>query len=142
MKRTPLKLWVLALALVALAATLALAQPDSVLIANQKAFGKLQRPEVNFPHAAHMAKLECTDCHHRYKNHKNVLDPGQLEEGKPGTQCADCHAKPGSRFSPDLDPSTLGLMQAYHKQCLNCHRVMAQKGKTGPRTCGGCHKVK
>ena len=107
------------------------AQPDKIVLDNSKALGGKTRPAVTFPHNRHAeAGLSCKDCHHIYKDGKNVLDEDTLEEGKEGIRCSACHR-------PDF---RLNLEQAFHDQCIGCHRkdVKGDK-KTGPRFCGGCH---
>lgn len=116
----------------------ALAQPDEIELNNDKVFHKQKKPPVMFPHGAHMDQFDCLDCHHRFQNGDNILDADDLEEDSPGVRCQDCHVKKNFRFSPDLDPTNRNLMQAYHKQCISCHR--AQGGQKGPRTCSGCHQ--
>lgn len=113
----------------------AMAQPDEILLNNDKVFHGKKKPAVMFPHESHMSEFECLECHHQMRNGKNVLDPDDLEEDKAGVRCQDCHAGKTPGFSSDLDPSRRGLMQAYHKQCISCHRT-----GNGPRTCASCHK--
>ena len=110
------------------------AQPDKIVLDNSKVLGKRSRPAVTFPHNRHAeAGLSCKDCHHLYKDGKNVLEEGALEEGKEGIRCSACH-RPNSRFN---------LEQAFHDQCIGCHRkALKENKKTGPRFCGGCHAKK
>ncbi len=90
------------------------------------AFEKPQRPPAVFMHDEHneAAQLEdqCWLCHH-----VDGKAPSEAESSE-GTACVDCH-----KVSPD--PGTTGLMDAYHKQCIDCH---AEQGK-GPLACGECH---
>jgi c(7)-type cytochrome triheme protein len=113
------------------------AQPEEILLEND-VFVHKKKPPVIFPHSLHMDQFECLDCHHRMQNGENVLDEGDLAEESPGVRCQDCHAKKNFRFSSELDPAQRGLMQAYHKQCISCHRTQGKQ--SGPRTCNGCHK--
>ncbi len=124
--------------LIALAAALTLvwtsnllAQPDKIVLGRSNTPGGKTRPAVTFPHNRHVeVGLSCKDCHHVYKNGKNVLDEGTLEEGKEGIRCSTCHG-PKSR---------LNLEQAFHDECIGCHRKgWKEKKKTGPRFCGECH---
>jgi hypothetical protein len=110
------------------------AQPDKVVLDNSQVSGKRTRPAVPFPHNRHAeAGLSCKDCHHLYKDGKNVLDEGSLEEGKEGIRCSACH-RPNSRVK---------LERAFHDQCIGCHRrVLKENKKTGPFFCGGCHVKK
>jgi hypothetical protein len=105
--------------------SLAWAQPDKIVL-----LGKT-RPAVSFPHNRHVeAGLDCKDCHHIYENGKNILDESKLEEGNKEIRCSACHGQ----------NSRLDREQAFHDQCIGCHREYWKKGeKTGPRYCGGCH---
>ena len=111
--------------------TALLAQPDRIVLDHLKDFGKKSRPPVPFPHNRHIeAGISCKDCHHVYENGKNVLDEGKLEEGNQGIRCSACHQ---SKSRPDLE-------QAFHNQCMGCHKqFLKEKKKTGPRFCGECH---
>ena len=108
-----------------------LAQPDKIILGRSNVPGGKTRPAVTFPHNGHVETgLSCKDCHHLYKDGKNVLDEGTLEEGKENIRCSGCHG-PTSR---------LNLERAFHSQCIGCHRTYWKgKKKTGPRFCGECH---
>jgi hypothetical protein len=110
------------------------AQLDKIVLDHSKDLGGRTRPAVSFPHNRHAeAGLSCKDCHHLYKDGKNVLDEGELEEGKESIRCSACH-RPNSRIN---------LEQAFHDQCIGCHRKAPKENKkTGPRYCGGCHLKK
>lgn len=110
------------------------AQPEKILFDPLKTFGKSKRPGVMFPHNRHVEEgLSCKDCHHVYENGKNVLDEGQLEEGNQGIRCSACH---GTKVR-------IGLEQAFHDQCIGCHRrLQKEKKKGGPQFCGQCHVKK
>ncbi|MBW2120448.1 MAG: cytochrome c3 family protein [Deltaproteobacteria bacterium] len=106
-------------------------QPEKIVLDHDKAFKKRQRPPVVFPHEAHMADLSCTDCHHRYEKGRNVLDESELEEGNADILCSHCHDRRAS----------VGLREAFHRQCIGCHRqTHTEGGRTGPRLCGECHR--
>jgi c(7)-type cytochrome triheme protein len=107
------------------------AQPDKMVFDPLKIFGKSKRPSVMFSHNHHVeGGLSCKDCHHIYENGKNVLDETKLEEGNQGIRCSACH---GPKFRIDLE-------QAFHDQCIGCHRkFQKERKKTGPRFCGECH---
>jgi len=101
------------------------AQPEQMVLEGKT------RPAVTFPHQRHMeAELSCKDCHHVYENGKNILDESKLEEGNKDIRCSACHG-PKSR---------LNLEEAFHNQCIGCHRkAQVEKKKTVPQYCGGCH---
>jgi hypothetical protein len=110
------------------------AQPDKMVLDSSNVKGKKQRPAVTFPHNRHVEiELPCKDCHHIYENGKNVLDESRLEEGNQDIHCSACHG-PKSRRN---------LKQAFHDQCMGCHKKSQKENKkTGPRYCGECHVKK
>ena len=102
------------------------AQPDKMILDDSKVAGRKTRPEVTFPHSRHMeSDLSCKDCHHVYKDGKNVLEESDLNEGNQGIHCSACH---GAKVRPNLQ-------EAFHHQCIGCHT----KKSKGPRLCGECH---
>ncbi len=109
------------------------AQEEQEVIANEKIFGKLQRPSVSFPHDRHMDALEkvgCGACHHIFDKKTKALVPTDGE----GATCSECHGL-------KKEDNTPGLREAYHGSCTVCHRKLSgQKNKIGPVTCGECHK--
>jgi hypothetical protein len=128
---------ILILGMISFTISLLLAQPDEIIINNTHTFINKQRTPVRFPHGLHMGSgLPCKDCHHVYSNGKNVLDESELVEGNPRIKCSSCHTikKTGS---------SQGLMDAFHLQCMGCHKELELKGKkSGPRLCGPCHPRK
>ena len=78
---------------------------------------------VKFDHKIHLDMADtCQDCHHHH---------GEIEKTPP---CRECH-NTRTTASGEKKP---GIMDAYHKQCLDCH-----KGKGGgPQKCEGCHGEK
>lgn len=123
----------LVLLLLAMASTV-YGQSD-LTISNPESYANKQRPGVFFPHSNHLdANLACSDCHHAMENGKKSSDAGDLSEANPDIRCAFCHAMGKARPS---------LMQAYHRQCIACHRETAkEKQPSGPQGCGRCHKWK
>jgi c(7)-type cytochrome triheme protein len=104
------------------------AQPDQITL-ESPSFKTRERPPVPFPHLRHIeAGLSCKDCHHRYEKGENVIDEGELEAGKPGIRCHECHS---SKSNPKV-------RDAFHRQCIDCHK----KSKKGPLFCGECHRKK
>ena len=122
--------------IIALTISVLTAQPEKIIIDNIETFITKQRSSVDFPHGTHMeGELECTDCHHDYKDGKNILNEDELEEGNSTVKCAYCH---GGKTENDYN-----LREAFHKQCMGCHRKLDKAGeKTGPRLCGECHPRK
>ncbi len=116
---------------------------------------------VEFDHEMHAAELGCTSCHHHIIEHTdqtctihNVVDqansrhctkchqgwyPGSLDRAK----CRDCHSSERytadylARMEKDKDETyhrdNIGLVGAYHNQCLPCH---VEEGIGG---CQDCH---
>jgi hypothetical protein len=77
---------------------------------------------VEFNHEEHVDYADkCEDCHHHASEIERV------------PACRECHNRP---FTPKGDKK-LGLIDAYHSQCVRCHLKME-----GPTTCDGCHAVK
>jgi len=90
---------------------------------------------VHFTHKKHAVdyKIACTECHHVYKDGKNVL-----KQGDPVQKCSACHDPKKS------EGSVKKLMLAFHKNCQGCHKELDAAGKpTGPtRKCNDCHAAK
>jgi hypothetical protein len=104
-----------------------------VLTLNNKAYKSDRKGPVTFTHRKHAMeyRVSCWDCHHEYKDGKNVWSPwGETQ------QCVQCH-DPGK--SQD---KVVNLQKAYHVNCKTCHQnLAAQKKKAGPhKKCLGCHK--
>ncbi|MBP1726141.1 MAG: class cytochrome family protein [Deltaproteobacteria bacterium] len=121
------------------------AQPEDILLDDHSVFKSRERSPAAFRHMYHISNgIECKTCHHRFKGGKNILDETELQEGAEGIKCSSCHKQtPGFRFAPDLDPTKRNLQQAFHRQCMGCHRQVSQEGKkAGPVTCGECHPWK
>lgn len=120
-------LFVCCLAMITLAAGTIVAQEDRFFI-KSKAFEDRQRPGVEFNHLQHYEIIDCMECHHDYVNGENVWD---MYSGK--NYCSDCHTVQG-------DGEVMGLMQAFHEQCIGCHQETLARGqKTGFIMCGECH---
>lgn len=131
MKRLTSSVFLIAMAFILITGASLMAQSDKMTLDSSKGLSGKKRPPVTFPHNLHVDKgLSCKDCHHLYEKGKNVLDESKLEEGNKEIQCSACH----------VPKSRLNLEQAYHGQCVGCHKkpVKDQK-KTPPRYCGGCH---
>ncbi len=94
--------------------------PDSITIKLEG--GKLA--PVPFSHKTHIekAKIDCAVCHHKDK------DP------KAPAPCVSCHdvkaVKDGASIAKD----------AFHKQCIECHKEGVKKGVVAPVKCNECHK--
>jgi Class III cytochrome C family len=67
----------------------------------------------------------CQGCHHN------------SPAAKKPPNCASCHGRPFN----EKDPFKPGLMAAYHRQCMECHRTMDIK-KPVSTNCTACHAKK
>ena len=67
----------------------------------------------------------CQGCHHN--------SPAAKQPPK----CVSCHSKPFNA----KDPFKPGLMAAYHRQCMECHKAMNIK-KPVSTDCNACHQKK
>lgn len=100
---------------------------QDITILSKDVFKEPKKGPVVFPHPKHKA-LKCTDCHHEYKDEKNVW-----QEGQEVKKCSACHKL-------EADGKVVKLEKAYHDQCVNCHKkVKAEKKPTGPTACTKCH---
>ena len=127
------------------------AQPEEILLDHDVQFfynknmpQKLRSATV-FPHQLHLEAYDCLECHHDYRDGRNVLDEDELEEGNPDILCSACHDS----------QSNIDLKDAFHQQCVGCHiesrpryfisgrgiqwKSILSPGSSGPRCCGECH---
>jgi hypothetical protein len=109
--------------------------PDEVTIDN-KGYQKDKKGPVKLTHKKHHEtyKAACTDCHHEYKEGKNVW-----KEGAPVKKCSECH-NPLKK-----DGKIKKLQNAYHRNCKNCHKEVIAKdpNKKAPfKKCTECHQKK
>ena len=77
----------------------------------------------NFFH--HEDGTVCQGCHHN------------SPAAKKPPKCISCHSKPFDA----KDPFKPGLIAAYHRQCMECHKAMGI-AKPAATDCMGCHKKK
>ncbi len=120
--------------------------PDQMTM-NSKVYQEHQKGLVTFTHAKHSAeyKLACADCHHVYKDGKNVW-----KEGDEVQQCEACHSQgkpPTGKDAPALSSQEKNRTYHYsaiHENCVGCHKAnqKAAKEKPGPTTCKDCHPQK
>ena len=108
--------------------------PEEISILDP-AIAKHKKGAVNFTHKKHAVdyKIACTECHHVYKEGKNVY-----KEGDPIQKCSGCHDPVKS------EGKVKKLMLAFHKNCQGCHKALEKAGKpTGPtKKCNDCHAKK
>ena len=111
-----------------------MAQEANYILAHDDVFGNLRRPEVAFAHEQHEESLEddgCGACHHSPDDQTGKLAYIEGDE----RSCKECHDLKKVADIP-------ALREAFHGNCTNCHRKQIKSGnpKSGPTTCGGCHK--
>ncbi len=100
----------------------------------------LTKGAVEFTHKKHAEdyNIACDQCHHVFKDGKNVW-----KEGDPVDKCQTCHNEPTIEGEKKLPPEQqkLNLKLAFHTNCQDCHKEEKKKNKatTAPVTCAGCH---
>jgi hypothetical protein len=100
---------------------------------------------TTFSHKKHQEeyKIACTECHHVYKDGKNVW-----KKGDPVQKCDVCHTEPTIQGEMKLPPDKkkLNLKIAFHTNCVQCHQDLRKKDPAKyakiPVTCAQCHPVK
>ena len=105
--------------------------PDEMNIKTD-VFEKRKYKPTFFTHKKHNVdyKIACTECHHVYKEGKNIY-----KEGDPVQKCFECHDVKKSEGKKKK------LMLAFHKNCQGCHRELKKaEKKTGPVKCNKCHE--
>lgn len=108
--------------------------PDEIMLENA-GYAKDTKGPVKFSHKKHSAdyKAACTECHHVFKDGKNVW-----KEGDKVQKCSACH-------DPEKqEGKVLKLQNAFHKNCKDCHKALSEAGKpAGPfKKCNDCHQKK
>lgn len=104
--------------------------PDKITI-DTKGYKKDIKGPVEFNHAKHSTDygVACTECHHEYKDGKNIW-----KKGDPVKKCNECHDPQENKGEVKK------LMTAYHKNCKDCHKKAVQEGKKAPdKKCNDCH---
>jgi hypothetical protein len=119
---------------VLLAMTLAIAAtkaPDKdITLESKDVFKERKKAPVVFSHPKHK-ELKCTQCHHEYKEGKNVWQQGQEVK-----KCGTCHKL-------EKQDKVVKLEKAMHEQCQGCHKKLKkEKKKAGPTACTKCHPKK
>ncbi len=112
--------------------------PDEVTIEN-KGYKADKKGPVKLSHNKHNKeyKVACADCHHEYKDGKNVW-----KEGQPVKKCAECH----SPLKEEAKKAGVKKLQnSYHKNCKTCHKALVteKKSENAPfKKCNDCHQKK
>jgi hypothetical protein len=98
------------------------------------------KANVAFTHKKHSEeyKVACNQCHHVYKDGKNVWKEGDAVE-----RCDKCHTEATIQGEKKLPPDQqkLNLKLAFHNQCIPCHQKekKAKADTKAPVTCAQCH---
>jgi hypothetical protein len=110
---------------------------DAFIIETKDMKPKDLKPGVGFTHLKHSVdyKITCVECHHDYKDGKNVW-----KEGDEVKLCVECHDM--KKRGPAK--KQYKLKNAMHKNCQTCHKELAKDKKpTGPtKKCAECHTGK
>jgi hypothetical protein len=108
--------------------------PDEIMIHNE-GWPQDKYEPAKLTHKKHATeyKVQCKDCHHVFKDGKNVW-----EEGQEVQKCSECHNV--YKLGKDLreaseEEKKLSLYKAYHDSCKGCHK----KEEKGPVKCTECH---
>lgn len=109
--------------------------PKEIKIENE-GYAADKKGPVILSHEKHVKEYgaKCTDCHHVYKDGKNVW-----KEGDPVKKCNACHDP--EKKQGDIDK----LQNAFHKNCKDCHKEAAKKDpntKAPFKKCNDCHQKK
>ncbi|RJR24311.1 MAG: cytochrome C3 subunit A [Desulfobacteraceae bacterium] len=107
--------------------------PDKFLIQNE-GYAADKKGPVEFTHKKHTAdhKVACAECHHVFKDGKNVW-----KEGDAVQKCKECHDPNEKKGNADK------LQNAFHKNCKNCHKDLVEAGKSTAapfKKCNDCHQ--
>ncbi|MBW2020748.1 MAG: cytochrome c3 family protein [Deltaproteobacteria bacterium] len=146
-KRSLLVLATVALGVVFLFAIVSATEAPETITMESKVFKKHKKSLVTFTHHKHNVdyKIGCADCHHVYKDGKNVW-----KEGDEVKKCDACHteakaprAKKGEPKLSKKEKIKKYYYSAIHENCVGCHKGLKKAGQpTGPTACKGCHPKK
>jgi hypothetical protein len=114
--------------------------PDSITM-ESKVFAKHKKALVTFTHKKHNVdyKIACAECHHAYKEGKNVW-----KEGDAVQKCCECHTEakaPKGDKSSKKEQIEKYYYSAIHANCVGCHKdtMKADPKKAAPTKCAECH---
>ena len=115
-------------------------QAPDVIKMESKVYAKHTKPLATLTHKKHNVdyKIGCAECHHVYKEGKNVW-----KEGDETQKCDACHSEakaPKGAKMAKKEKITKYHYSAIHKNCKGCHKDLKKAGEpTGPVTCKKCH---
>lgn len=108
--------------------------------------------QTSFTHKKHAEEyknaqgqnIACNDCHHVYKDGKNIWKKEDAIE-----KCSSCH-KGNQNLSLKnaeklpRDKMVQEISWAYHQNCYTCHKAYKESNKksTAPLACAKCHPKK
>ena len=118
--------------------------PDNVVM-DSKVFPKHKKALVTLSHKKHNVdyKIPCADCHHVYKDGKNVW-----KEGDEVQKCDACHTEAKAPKTKEGEPKLSKqekimkyMYSAIHENCVACHKAAkkADPKKAVPTKCTECH---
>ena len=116
--------------------------PDTITM-ESAVFAEHKKALVTLSHKKHNVdyKIACTDCHHVYKEGKNVW-----KEGDEVQKCSVCHSEAKAPTGADAPKLSKGekikkyYYSAIHENCVGCHKALKAETKpTGPTACKDCH---
>lgn len=120
--------------------------PDTITM-ESKIYSKHTKGLVSFTHKKHAdyEGIGCSDCHHVYKDGKNIW-----KEGEAVQKCEECHSEPAKPKGDKTKMSKADKIKKYHKDalhanCKGCHKKMIdKKSEMGMalKKCTGCHPKK
>jgi nitrate/TMAO reductase-like tetraheme cytochrome c subunit len=115
--------------------------PDEIIL-NSSLWTKHTYNLTKLSHKKHQDdyKIECTECHHVYKDKKNTWKKGDKVQ-----KCQECHNEltiKGEKKLPEAQQK-LNLKLAFHVNCIDCHKKMKKKDRKKyakiPTSCMKCH---
>ncbi len=105
--------------------------PDEAVIENE-GYKNDKKGGVKLSHKKHNTDygVACTECHHEYKDGKNIW-----QEGAPVKKCVGCHDPEKKQGNADK------LQTAFHTNCKDCHKEKEKAGKKNApyKKCSDCH---
>nr|HDN00501.1 class III cytochrome C family protein [Deltaproteobacteria bacterium] len=112
--------------------------PETITM-DSKVYPEHKKSLVTFNHHKHNVdyQIGCCECHHVYKDGKNVW-----KEGDEVAKCDSCHSEAKAPRKPKLskEEQIKGYhYSAIHENCKGCHRDVNKEGKAAPTKCTECH---
>ena len=120
--------------------------PDTITM-ESKVYKKHKKALVTLSHKKHNVDyaIPCADCHHVYKEGKNVWKEGAAVQACDAKECHDKAKAPKTKEGePKLSREEKAKQgyhySAIHENCVGCHKDLKKAKKpTGPTACKDCH---